>query len=312
MKSILDMDVLHVEITNHCINSCSNCTRLVGHHAKPYYMDVDFAKLAIDSIIDSPKICGIMGGEPLLHQDFEAICDYLHSKLPPSRCGLWTCLPAGFEKYREVITRTFGHIFINDHTRNDVLHCPVLVASKEVITNEAQNWLSNWNCWVQNTWSASINPNGAFFCEVAASMSLAFNIKVGWKVEPGWWLRTPLHYIEQARHFCPNCGCAVPLEKRSSTDIIDDISKGNYERLKDYSPKIKARKYKLHDLKLVKDDRQMAAYKDTRYRDKIAKRYGMFLIVNELGYQTPFLLKNWQQGQEESSFKLNEVNIITA
>ena len=221
-------------------------------------------------------------------------------------------MPEGFEHYREVICRTFGSIFINDHTRNDVLHCPVLVASKDIIQDEARMWNANWNCWLQNSWSASINPNGAFFCEVAASLSLLFNIKVGWKVEPGWWLRTPLHYLEQARHFCPKCGCGMPLEKRASTDGIDDISQSNYELLKNFSPKIKAGKYKIHDLKLVKDDRPMAAYKDLRYRDKIAKKYGMFLILNELNFQTPFLLKNWEKGQKEASFKLNEVNLTAA
>ena len=46
-------------------------------------------------------------------------------------------------------------------------------------------------CWVQNEWSASITPKGAFFCEIAAALDMLFDGPGGWKIEPGWWRRTP-------------------------------------------------------------------------------------------------------------------------
>ena len=47
-------------------------------------------------------------------------------------------------------------------------------------------------CWIQNLWSASITPKGAFFCEVAAAMDMTLNGPGGWPIEPGWWKRKPL------------------------------------------------------------------------------------------------------------------------
>jgi hypothetical protein len=250
-------------------------------------------KEAIDSMVGYPRMTGIMGGEPLIHPQFKEICEYARSKIAPELLGLWTCLPEGYEHYREDIVATFKHIFLNDHTKGDVYHTPVLVAAKEMCVSENQMWYSKHHCWVQNSWSASINPNGAFFCEVAAALSILFNMKAGWKVEPKWWLRTPKDYVEQMKLFCPSCGCDMPLKKRLSTDEVDDISQSNYERLKDVSPKLKEGKYVISDLKPVEDDKKMATYKDEAYRSRVAERYGMFLMVNNMGFQTPFLKRNW-------------------
>jgi len=130
MRPILDMDTVQIEITNNCIHSCSNCTRLIGHHKKPYFMPLEQVKEAIDSMVGYPKMTGIMGGEPLLHPQFKEICEYARSKILIGQLGLWTCLPEGLEHYRDDIVATFQHIFINDHTKNDIYHTPVLVAAK--------------------------------------------------------------------------------------------------------------------------------------------------------------------------------------
>ena len=116
---------------------------------------------------------------------------------------------------------------------------------------------------------------------------------VGWKVEREWWTRSPIDFGNQ-RDVCDYCGCALPLKKRVSTEKIDDISPLMFERLKDISPKIKAGKYEVHDLKFVDDRRQPATYKEVEYRDGIAARFGMFLMINERGYQTPHLKKDWR------------------
>jgi hypothetical protein len=287
------MDNVQIEVTNACKIGCSNCTHLVGH-AKPWFMALDAFKEAVDSLTGYPKIVGMIGGETLNHPDFEAMCNYLHSKFPKEQCGLWTALPEGFERYRETIVETFGHIFLNDHTRGDVLHAPVLVASEELPLEQWQkDYLIN-HCWVQNSWSASVNPNGAFFCEVAGALAMLFDIK-GWPVEPDWFTRMPKDFVEQMDTFCKLCGCAMPLLKRCSTDKIDDISPGMVEKLKVISPKLKAGKYAVHDLTLCQDNRQMATYKDQKYRDDIAARYGLFLSTNERGFQTPHLSRKWEK-----------------
>lgn len=301
MRNIISMDTVQIEITNACPNRCGNCTRFVGHHKKPFFMDMDFFKQAVDSMVSYPKMTGMMGGEPLLHPNFEEMCEYLHSKIPPERTGLWTCFPKGYERYREVIVKTFGNIFLNDHTRADIMHKPILVSPAELPMHDWQKWHIIECCWAQHSWSASINPNGAFFCEIAASISMLLDKKtdkngnwIGWKVEPGWWTRSTLHFHEQIKQFCTTCGLAMPLRKRASTDEIDDISPYWLNKLKDRSPKVQAGKYELHDLQLCNDERPLAAYKDPHYRDKIAARYGMFLMVNERSFQTAYLSKKWK------------------
>jgi len=293
VRPIIDMDNVQIEITNACHNTCSNCTRLCGHHAKPYFMELDQVKQAIDSCKHYPKMTGIMGGEPLLHPQFQEICEYMQTVIPKEKCGLWTCLPKGKEHYREVIVATFGNIFINDHTRDDILHGPVLVASDELpIAGWQKDYLIN-KCWVQDSWSASVNPKGAWFCEVAAALAMTLDVEgLGWDVTNAWWARSPQHYITQMS-MCHYCGLAMPLERRCSTDEIDDISPKMYEVLKNFSPKIKKGKYKIHNLETHNETRQCATYKDESYRNIIAKRYGMFLVNNDKGFNEPYLTKNW-------------------
>jgi hypothetical protein len=251
--------------------------------------------VAVDSMVGYPKMVGIMGGEPLLHPDFERFCWYLSTKIPKQQLGLWTSFPKGYEKYREIIVNTFHHIFLNDHTREDIFHHPGLVASEEVAQDDHEMWQWIDHCWAQESWSASINPRGAWFCEIAASMSMLFEEGKGWDVDNGWWWRIPADFKSQMEQFCPRCGFCVPLHRRKSTENIDDISPKNFERLKDSSLKIKRGLYKIHDLKTISnsEQEQMAMYKELSYRDKIAARYGMFLIINEQNFWTPFLIENW-------------------
>ena len=245
MRPLLDMDVIQIEITNACVHQCANCTRLVGHAKKPFFMEIDFFKKAVDSLIDYPKMIGIMGCEPLLHPQFPEMAAYLKSKVPDKmRCGLWSTLPKGKEEYGQIIADVFGNVLLNDHTLGNLYHSPVLVAAKDVVADEFQMWYLIDKCWVQNCWSASINPKGAFFCEVAAAHDVVFEGPGGWHVSPDWWEKTPKDYVEQMKQYCVNCSAALPLHARIDTDEIDDISKGNLERLiKVGSPKIKKGKY---------------------------------------------------------------------
>jgi len=293
LKAIWDNDTIQIEVTNHCVRQCANCSRHVGHHQEPFFMDFEFFKQCVDSLVGTKCMIGLQGGETLLHPDFEKMCEYASSKFPKEQLGLWTTFPKGFEKYREIICNTFYHIFLNDHTRDDIYHHPGLVAIEEIIKHRKLMWAVIDKCWAQQCWSASINPNGAFFCEIAAALSILFNKGKGWKVEPEWWFRTPKDFTEQIEEFCPKCGFAINISRRISTDDIDDISPLNYELLKDTSPKIKSGKYKIHNLQTTQELEPLASYKDMEYRTRIANRYGIFLILNEYNFLTPYLRKNF-------------------
>src|ERR1035437_3568958 len=204
-RSMLDMDTIQIEITNTCINECSNCSRFCGHHRQPYFMDFELFKTAIDSMVEYPRVIGFQGGESLLHPDFEEMCKYARSKFPKEQLGLWTTLPEGFEKYREVICETFHNIFINDHSRNDIYHHPPLVAIEEVVPDKNKMWHCIDHCWAQEGWSSSINPTGAFFCEIAASLAMLFEEEGGWEIIPGWWNRIPKDFRSEERRVGKEC-----------------------------------------------------------------------------------------------------------
>lgn len=294
MKAIRDNDTIQIEVTNFCPNMCANCTRLCPHVAKPFFMDFEYFKKAVDSLEGTGCMVGVMGGEPLFHPQFKEISTYLKSKFPFKQCGLWTCFPKGKEHYAELIAETYGNIFLNDHTRDDILHAPILVSAEEVIPDIADMWYTIDHCWMQRCWSASINPHGAFFCEIAASMSMLIGKPGdGWNIdiERNWWKKSSIHYQAQMSQWCRMCGGAMPLKKRFSVENKDDISPAWLELLKDSSPRIKRGEYEIHNLQRQQDSRQMATYKDEFYRKRIADRYGLFIVLDEKGFFEPHVKK---------------------
>ncbi|MFQ5685370.1 MAG: radical SAM protein [Candidatus Scalindua sp.] len=295
MRPLLDMDVIQIEITNACVHQCSNCTRLVGHAKKPFFMEMDFFVKAVDSLIDYPKMIGIMGGEPLLHPQFAEMAVYLKSKVPDKiRCGLWSTLPKGKEKYAQIIADVFGNVLLNDHTLGDLNHSPMLVAAQDVVADEFSMWYLIDRCWVQNCWSGSITPKGAFFCEVAAAFDMVFEGPGGWPVAPGWWKKTPKDYVEQMNRYCVNCSAALPLHARRDTEEIDDVSQGNLEQLtKIGSPKIRRGKYTLYNKGERNKDYHINEFRNNfEYAQKIASKYDLQLKPNKIGYFQPFLKEN--------------------
>jgi organic radical activating enzyme len=290
MRTPCDAEHIQIEITNACNKKCSNCTRFCTQVKKPYFMPLNEVKRAIDSLEGYKQIVGIMGGEPTRHPQFKEICKYAASKFDCRQLGLWTALPKGHEYNREVICDTFFNIFVNDHSRDDIMHWPMLVGIQELVPDKRKMWNFIEHCWCQNSWCASINPRGAWFCECAASMAMLYEEGEGWPVEKDWWYRIQKDYTSQIEQWCPRCGMAAPLNLRSSNDELDDISPLNYAALKD---KVRnPQRFVIHNLVPAEnaDHRgAMAKYKDFGYRNRIAARYGMFLIVNEMGFWTPYL-----------------------
>lgn len=318
MRSPSRMQTVQIEVTNACVLNCSNCTRFVGHRT-PYFMEYEYFKRAVDSMEGFPNMVGMMGGEPLMHPNFSLMCNYMSQKFPRYQLGLWSTFPTSHPKYARygrLIAETFGSVFLNNHTRDDIYHAPVLMALGEVpgITQE-QFYKVVDKCWVQNSWSASINPKGAFFCEVAAAQAMLWDgtedsIK-GWSIEKGWWKREVTEFKPQIDQYCTKCGCAVPfLRERNSKDERDDVSLGNLMRLE----KVGSKKLK-NDLVVIHSPSQFQyqslrangypnqTYKEMEYRQGIATPYGITLRINQLGNceptWTPDILKKGEHARVE-------------
>ncbi|OIO05550.1 MAG: radical SAM protein [Desulfovibrionaceae bacterium CG1_02_65_16] len=285
MIPLAEMQIIQIDVTNACMHRCSNCTRFTGHHRKPFFMDMETFKRAVDSLADFPGMVGMIGGEPLLHPHFAEMAEYLAATIPgKKRRGLWSTVPkAQGEKYGALIREVFGNFYFNDHSVDQILHQPLLVAAQEVVADKTEMWRLIDDCWIQKYWSASITPKGAFFCEVAASFDMLFDGPGGWPVEPGWWKRRPGDYDEQMKRSCPRCGCAIPLKRRPSSQEIDDVSPGNLEALLAIrSPKALRGHVEIYGGGLAEDwnpgpnwymnelDRSV----ELEYRDHIAQRLG--------------------------------------
>lgn len=252
------MPAIHIEITNGCSLQCSQCTRFVGHHKKPFFMDLDMVEKAAQSLEGYPGQIGIMGGEPTLHPQFKEICELVQKLVPNRRQrSLWTN-GLKWEQYKEIIEQTFDpdHIIYNDHKDMEVgYHQPLLVAAEEILDDRELMWRLIGNCWVQWRWSASITPRGGFFCEVAAAMDHLFDGPGGYPVKPGWWNKNPNEFMDQVKRYCPRCSGAIPMERISSHAGYDLISPENAERLKNCgSPKFSRGDYKIFDKKLTEKD----------------------------------------------------------
>lgn len=230
MKPIHQAWCIQIEVTNACPKRCAHCTRAVRHVRKPYFMSLAMIEAALQSMEGWPRVVGCMGGEPTIHPQFEDICRLYQRYFPRQQCGLWTSGGPAFEKHKRLILETFHVLLYNDHTEVGQ-HQPWLIAIDEVIDDPAlKNKLID-ECWVQKLWSPSINPNGAFFCEIAAVMDLLWDMGGGFDVVPGWWRRDVCDFQGQRNRYCDMCSMALPFEVVSNDCECDYVSPKNKERL---------------------------------------------------------------------------------
>ncbi len=284
MRSPSKMSIIQIELTNACMNKCSNCTRLCSHHKKPFFMDFETFKKACKSLKGFQGMAGMMGGEPTLHPKFDKyvrylvdnfgvkksldrgrhpiseFSDYMNKELlSTNKLGYSLCSSIGkhYYKHFELIQETFDYQLLNDH-KHDGLHQGILVSRKDVGIPDEKWYSIRDSCWLQNNWSASITPKGAFFCEVAGTLDLLFDGPGGWDIEPGWWERTPDQFGDQLK-WCELCGIAFNGPKTQAKDELDDISPSVFEKLKSIdSPRLKLGKYKIY--KDIISSPQIASY----------------------------------------------------
>ncbi len=273
------MNFIQIDITNACNKACSNCTRFCGNHRKPFFMDYETFCRAVDSLEEFHGVTGIIGGEPTIHPEFERFVGYLKSKygtrktrnrmvypikdfiseikwrenesyrekvcedgckiLKTKGPGLWSNMSEGYRKYYELIQDVFEVQLLNDHI-NPSYHQPGLFSRKDLGIPD-EEWIPMRDkCWIQNNWSATITPKGAFFCEIAGALDMLFDGPGGWEIEPGWWKRKPEEFGDQL-HWCEICGFALDTFMRDAEEEIDDVSPTLYEKLKTIdSPRMKA------------------------------------------------------------------------
>jgi hypothetical protein len=131
---------------------------------------------------------------------------------------------------------------------NPSYHQPGLFSRKDLGIPDDEWFKLRDACWLQNEWSATITPKGAFYCEVAGALDMLFDGSGGWPIEPGWWKRAPEDFGDQL-HWCELCGFALDTFFRNSEEAIDDVSPTLYEMLKTVrSPKLKANRINLIEI----------------------------------------------------------------
>lgn len=258
MIPIYRMPVIQIEVTNACNLLCSNCTRFVGHHKKPFVMDLKTVAKAIASLDGYPGQIGIMGGEPTMHPKFPEICALVREMIPERRKRqLWTN-GHNWEKHKKIIEETFDTdlIIYNDHTNKEVgVHQPLLMAAEDILDDRELMWRLIGNCWVQWRWAASITPKGGFFCEVAAASDFLFDGPGGYPLEKGWWNKNPNEFTDQVKRYCTKCSAAVPMPGVSSHADYDLISSTNAKRLEEIcSPRYLKGRFKLANIKYTEKD----------------------------------------------------------
>ena len=227
MQPISKAWLSHIDITNHCGKNCVYCTRYDRHLSplKKYHMSIGEFSVAVYSYIGWPNKIGIMGGEPLLHPEFDLLCEILLLSFPKKKNVLFTAIDPERAKWRESIQETFGCIEYHPHTKDQESkweHQPITIAISDVVKDRTLRDALIDDCWVQRKWCPTVTNDGAYFCEVAASLGKLLGTK-GWPVTPEWWKTKPEDFGYQ-KALCQLCGMAIPMSRQSMSNKKELIS----------------------------------------------------------------------------------------
>ena len=270
----LDMQYCHhIDITNHCPQSCAYCTRGTRHIRRDqlFHMTLEQVEQALISYVGKPGDVGIIGGEPLVHPQFTEICKLIQKYFPrawPGNGGatagmcmtrIWSAgVPHGlWERYYPLIVETFGGLQINVHTPEKLSTCqhqPSTLAVGEVCDKKTADYLID-HCWVPKGWCSTVNNKGAFFCEMAAGIDAITDGPGGWPVEPGWWKRTQAEYKDQRDRYCHLCGLCLPQKREVMNSQREKFTPKLYQLYVDHKlPKMSEKDVEVVDLKMTAAD----------------------------------------------------------
>jgi len=257
---------IQIILTNRCENQCSDCSQFCPHLDKEKLFDIsleDFEK-AVATLENLPGHVGLFGGNPLLHPQFDKICEifkkYVFIK---ARRELW-CSGGNWDKWKSVINDCFYPELVSYNEHKDSMnvvcyHQPTHVAAEEVFTGAVTGspgedlqlmWKLIDNCWVNNRWSSIISPMGAYPCEVMAARATVLGGPKGLPVEKDWWKRPLSDWQYQINELCPKCGMCLPVPQgEKDNQNCDTVSpRWLLDLKKAGSPRIKKDQYKLYDV----------------------------------------------------------------
>lgn len=241
MKPIYEASHIHIDITNACTGNCNYCSRYTRHlrDDQRYFMSLDYFEKALKALEDYPGMIGFMGGDPILHPQFNEVCEIVRAsgKNPPERMSLFTCAkePA-WSKTKDSAYKTFheNNVWISTHKKNiDHTHQPITLAIDEVVSDKEYKQHLIDHCWVNLIWCPAVNHKGGFFCEVAMSLDLLLDGPGGFDaIDPNWWKAEPDDFKHQVDCHCNKCGMAIPLE----TEVVYAFDAGDYREK--FTPKL--------------------------------------------------------------------------
>jgi len=208
-----------------------------------FYMTLDEIDYALETLMPKkksarqwPNRIGIIGGEPTLHPEFEAICKLLLKRGTRARYGLWTYGGKQFQEHKSLIDKTFGLLAYNEHNENQRQTCkhqPATVAIGEAVPDKALRDKLIDNCWVQLNWCPSIAEDKAYFCEVGYGIDRLFDLNSGWPLDYEWFIKEPGEFNDQVAACCHLCGMAIPMERQLLNDKKELITPNLLAMMKD-------------------------------------------------------------------------------
>lgn len=236
MKPLFMKWAVMIDVNNICHHNCIYCTKYIRHlpKHKKFQMTNDEIVVALQSLEGWPGKIGLTGGDPLNHPEFETICELVRKYVPKQKAMIFTSHKTKFLKYKKVIDATFGEVYLNFHDKNQKQVCkhqPLTIAVEDVAPTATVMWELIENCWCNDLWSPIVGKKGAFFCDVAIGLDNALDLNGGWKVEPGWWMRSD--YSDQAQRYCKYCGMCVPYPQQVLADNKEKFSLGLYNLFKE-------------------------------------------------------------------------------